>query len=331
MMCHLARSKEAVPACSVFGTQGPKVSLTRWLGWFDRYQHFESSWHSLLLALCVFGIYTGRWSSYIDMPIWGSGGIAGLPLEDASSVGGGGAEPSVAKDKPSDKYASAMELAARILGTRGKRDSARRIWRVCKPVVSAFGRQLAGMKGSKDTFAYYLGFAQGKYDWVLRKVWGVLQDAEALAYIGFSSCKLGGLAMSATTAACSSTDQEKASQTFRLAFALVKHRSLGRFGVAPSRHSAKGRDRHCSDRHDCSHRCCWNSEASGIRLSSPRCCARRRCAALVALGKVWARGSARGPGYATVLWYGVRWVVRPRAERLFARRASWLFAFRGPL
>lgn len=78
---------------------------------------------------------------------------------------------------------------------------------------------------------------------MLRKVWGVLQDADALAYIGFSSCKDGGLPVSATTAALSSTDVEKASQTFRLAFALVKHRSLGRSGVARCGRRAEGRDR----------------------------------------------------------------------------------------
>lgn len=233
MLCHRSLCKEVVPSCSVFGTRGAKVSLTRWLGWFQRFQHFESSWHSLLLALCVFGVFTGRWSSCLGMPIWGSDCATSLVSEDAALAQDGDGTTQPMSGKPSDKYASAMELAARIFGTTGKRDSARRIWRVCKPVVSAFGRQLAGMKGAKDTFAYYLGLAMGKYDRVLRKVWAVLEDPEALAYIGFSACKPGGLPTSATTVALSSSDHEKASQTFRLAFALVKHRSLGHSGVAP--------------------------------------------------------------------------------------------------
>lgn len=216
--------KDAVPGCSVFGSQGPKISLTRWLGWFERYRYFEFSWHSLLLALCVIGLYTGRWSSCMEMPIWGSVYTNGLALEDGQAQGEQGQQGSKEKDA-TEKYAAAMELAARILGTPGKRDSARRIWRICKPIVSAFGKQLSGMKGPRQSLAYYMSFSLGKYDWVLRKTWGVLSDPEALSYMGFDVFKRVGAA-SASAAALSATESEKAHHAFRLAFCLVKGRSM---------------------------------------------------------------------------------------------------------
>lgn len=231
---HKARVMEMIPTLPVFSRKDTKVSLSRWLQWFDRYKRFDCQWHTTLLSLCVMGLYMGAYSSYQDLPIWGFGPNdapaeppAAEPGSAAASSGAQASQGPVAVLDHKRKLTSAVQLAARILGTPGKQASARRIMTVFKPINTAFAKMQENMRSLPATLNYYIGFSTSKYDFVLRQTWQVLEDQAALDFMGFfPSSANGGEFGGDVSVAFFEHAEQRARQTFALAFHGVKFRSL---------------------------------------------------------------------------------------------------------
>jgi len=223
----LDRLIELIPTLPLFTAKDNKVALTRWLQWFTRFKTFDEVWHTFLLALCAIGLYAGMFPTMEDLPIvaWS------LPHRRANPVG---FAPGAA-DAPDDdadgskksKLTSAVKMAIGILSTPGKQTSARRISTVYKPMNVAFGKMMERMRSVESTLAYAIGMSMGKYWYVLRRTWAVMEDVAALDYMGFLGVDHVNAAVpaGAMDIALDEDEPKKAQRVFNLIIRGVKHRA----------------------------------------------------------------------------------------------------------
>lgn len=188
-------------------------------------------WHTMLLALCVIGLYLGWFTDALSMPIWGAGGeMLHISAGDGGDEEGGDENDSRGKleGRRREKASSAMKFACDILGAPGKQDAARSVWCVGKPVVTAMAKQMKQMQSTTNTIAYYAGFVPGKYDFVLQKVWTIMRSPEDLKYMGFKGMG-GGVGLGTPTESevlRDDTEVQAANKLFDLVFHTVRCRCM---------------------------------------------------------------------------------------------------------
>lgn len=160
------------------GRSSTKVSMRSWFSLFNRLDEFLPDWNLILFGLCFLQLEMGVVKKPSDLPIWGSGVARG-------HVGGGAPEPATLEDLRKE-CRNALHMGSVILGDTKKRHLAAMLLELVRPLWSGFVKMEEGMKGEKNIEQYFVGFATGKFYYVVRRVFNAFSDGAKLPSMGFS-------------------------------------------------------------------------------------------------------------------------------------------------
>lgn len=174
----------------LFKAKGPRVAMRRWMSWLTSMRTFIGKWHTMLLVLTWIGLRSGFYSDAKSVPLLGSQSsvaVKALSVEEVAKSESRAGDDNTDRKLQSmrEKAVNTLHLVSMVLGDMARYRFCRILVELSEPVSTAHSKEATQMKGDNSVIEYYLAYSRGGYNFVLRKIFGLLCKPAALDAMGF--------------------------------------------------------------------------------------------------------------------------------------------------